>query len=349
MTSACAHHPTLAAAGTCSGCGFAYCQGCLAPLLEKPYCGACRGARLAQMGPRVFAPARRWRGSFLSAGARILMFAGPLGLALLLLKVLDPGGRSVFSAILAITGIGAGIAGAIIGSQRVALLGNESLRRDVAMKLLAAGVPQSLLNGPLVGVAVGLDRKQYDGDTDWDVGFLHLEPGRILYFGDQAWFGLRPDQVQWVDLYPAKPSGPFVEVRLRIGWGDGWTQQAGALTLAVRDYKDRKQAFQRLDELRGRIEAWRAQAPPFIDYWLPPPPVQVQGGTAVPAVATEPGAFGRQLMIGIPLAVVGAVALAVARKLFGMDIPVWVGIMIIVLLSQVLSQGLESYLKSRRR
>lgn len=280
------------------------------------------------------------------AAAALLIFLAPMLVGYLLSGVLDARRESLPSLLALAAGLVAGFAGLLIVGQRLALLGNGTLRRDLAAKLTGAGVPQPVLQGRFVGIAVGLERMQYEGDTDWDVGFLNLEPGRLLYLGDQTWFGLRPDQVQWVDLYPPKYSGPLTEIRLRISWSDPWTRQYGLLTLAERDFRSRKESFEKLERLHREIEAWRTTPSTAPDYSLPLPPMWVAGGA--PTVGAEPGSFGLQLAIGIPLAIVMGLGLALLKKLLGLNIPVWTGILFAILITQGIAAAVESARRSRR-
>ena len=190
---------------------------------------------------------------------------------------------------------------------------------------------------------------QWDGDTDWDVGFLSLEPGKMVFFGDQIWFGLRPDQLHWAELDPPKDGGAFVEVRLKMGWHDAHTGHSGILSLAIRDFRNRAEARRKLTDLRARLEAWRGQLAAVPDYWLPLPPVAVPGGTGLPAMVQDSGAFWRYLLICIVLSVVGAVAFAALQVVTGIRVPMPVVIAVTLVTSYLVSMGVEALIRSSRR
>ena len=52
MNPACINHPAEPAAGVCSACACAFCEGCLVELLGRRMCGPCRDTHLAQMQNR---------------------------------------------------------------------------------------------------------------------------------------------------------------------------------------------------------------------------------------------------------------------------------------------------------
>ncbi|HEU4753619.1 MAG TPA: hypothetical protein VFU47_10970, partial [Armatimonadota bacterium] len=212
----------------------------------------------------------------------------------------------------------------------------------------ANGVPEAA-QGLFVGVTPGEERKQFDGDTDWDVGFLLLNPGWLAYYGDQVWFCLRPDQVDTIEVYPPGKSGPLTEVRLNVRWRDAAAGLAGRLSFAVRSFRSRAESRVRLEALRDQLQAWKSAPQPAAGWQGQPlPPVQVPGGTPVPLANTEPGAFGRQLLIGIPLAIVGALVMAGLKKGAGIDIPLPAGIAVVIGLTFAGSQALESWRRQRR-
>jgi hypothetical protein len=352
--STCINHPGTEAHERCAGCGRPFCPSCLVDFLGHRSCGACRDYKLAQMQPGqpgqpgpslVFSPQRRQKGSVLAGGIMLALILGPMLLGLLLMAWLAPGGRGAIAGVLALGGIVAGFGGALALAPRVALLGNDALRRDMAAKIAGSGVPQAAEEGLFVGISPGIEQRSYDGDTHWDVGFLLLQPGWLAYYGDQIRFALRPDQVERMEIDPPRIGGPLTESRLLLYWRAAEVGLDGVLSVAVRAHNTRRERRDALEDLRRRIEAWKLQPAPPAAVRTPLPPVSVPRGTPVPVAAAEPGLW---LAVGIPFAVVAAVGAAVLKRALGIDIPTMALIPFVIVASMGLAQAIHQHRQKRK-
>lgn len=243
-------------------------------------------------GKPVFSHTRR-------IGTRLLMFPVffaalicPMLLGLLLMFCLVPAGTGPVAAAIFFASFAAVVVVCLRLPQRFLLFGNGGLRRYVGEKLARAGAEEAVRSGEWVGLAVGEEPCMYDGDTDWDVGFLVLRPGTLLYCGDRARFALRADQVTRLTL--TDPLPPLEEeVRLQIDWCDTASVEKGVLTLTIRRFRNWGEARQKVEAFLTELERWQRQGVPLQQppLSLPLPPVAVSGG--VPR---------RPLWRGVPIA-----------------------------------------------
>jgi hypothetical protein len=202
---ACANHPAVEAMGHCGRCGRPICAGCTVELLGQRLCAPCRDWRVAELQgytARVFGPGRRHAQSLRALAIFLPAFFAPLLIGLALVSWAPIRQTGLLAACIALGSLGASIGLSAFLAPRLALPGNDRLREDVRRKLLATGVPDSALGGPFVGVSPGEERCSFDGDSNWDVGFLSLEPGWLAYYGDQVRFALRPHQLESVAVDP---------------------------------------------------------------------------------------------------------------------------------------------------
>lgn len=335
----CTNHPHTTARAGCGQCARPFCDDCLVSFQGALLCGACRNAILARMQGAhqvVYSPQRRQKMVLAAIGIFLAVFLGSIFLGFALAAV-----TSAFAPHLAwipaVAGFAVGIWGSIALATPLSQLGTAQVREDVTRKLIAGGLtPEFLQQGMFVGIGPGELLQSYNGDLHWDVGYLLVGPGWLAYYGDQTHFSLRPDQIAALEINPVKGSGTFTVCRLMIRWRDERAQLSGVMNIMAHSFKSRKDARARLEALRDRLEAWRVQpvTTPVSAGW-PLPPVAVRGGSQAAAVTSEPGGFWRQLAIGLPLAIVVAVGIALLKIRAGVDIPIWVGIMLCIMASQL--------------
>jgi hypothetical protein len=346
----CINHPEIEAAATCGRCGRPLCERCVVELLGQRLCAACRDWRVAELQghtARVYNSARRRRTGSLVAFLFMVALFLPPGLLLLVLRLAGLHLPSPAAGLLTIGAflVGVGAVGAL--SPRLALWGNTALRRDVSRKLAATGVPPAAMAGTFVGISPGQERRSYDGDSHWDVGFLYLEPGWLAYYGDQVRFALRPHQLQAVDLDPPDRFTSAIESRLLLRWQEPAAGLAGTLALGVREWRTRREARQRLEELKEQLARWQAGPSPDVVAPPPLPPVQVPGGNPMPAHFTEPAAMRRWFGIALLLALLAVAAHFALLRGLGIRLPVSVWVLLVLTLSNVLVQGVERLRKRR--
>jgi hypothetical protein len=320
-------------------------------LLGQPYCAGCRQRRVAQMQgghKRVYSSNRRQLTMAVIAIVFLALFLGPLLLALILLAFI-PKTMGWLQAVVALGGFATGVGACMLANQWLFLFGNSGVRRDLGEKLATNGVAEAW-RGLFVGLSPGAERKQWDGESDWDVGFLVFQPGWLTYYGDQLWFYLRPEQVERVEIDPPKKSG-LKEPRLNLTWRDAATGLTGVLSISVRDLRNRWGQRPAQEALVQQIEAWRAQPVSVaVAPNQPLPPVMAPGATDLPGFASgEPGAFGRSLLIAIPVAILGGGGIALLGKAMGARIPIYGVIPILIGVTFALSAAWEKRLKEKKK
>jgi hypothetical protein len=163
-----------------------------------------------------------------------------------------------------------------------------------------------------VGLSPDANARTYEGFSNWDIGFLTLEPGRLEYTGGECGFVLAPAQVVELRVVRGFPSWvPTAVVRLR--WRDPMGPE-GTLRLGLADagalHQSRPAALRLLDAL----ERWRAQAGSHGGTPALPPCLPVTGAT--------PG-FGVNAAFAVRLAVVLAFLSALACAASGLPFASW--------------------------
>jgi hypothetical protein len=211
-----------------------------------------------QPQPEVFTKQFKLKGSIVHAGLGLLLILGPLfgGLiaALFITNIYgDTAGGITALAALLLAGVGI-----YVSDQRVFLIFNSDLRRD-----LAAALHRRLGRNPddgrayFVGWAPGPSVNPKDMETDHDVGFLTLTPELMTFLGDIVAFELRRDQVLGVDC---KQMGLRILLdlgcRVIVYWFDPYGQQ-NAFTLERREGRTRSQVKRNNRELAQVLEQWR--------------------------------------------------------------------------------------------
>lgn len=208
--------------------------------------------------PEVFTRAFKVKGSIVHGVVGLLLFIVPLfgglgGALLIGRRWGDAAGLMAMVGALLLTA-----AGIYLGHQKVLLIYNSGLRRD-----LAAALARRLGRNPddgrayFVGWAPGLGFNPKDGDTDHDVGFLTLAPEAMTFFGDTTAFQLHRGQVYTVEC---KQAGiPIImDMGFRIGvyWLDAYGQQQ-AFTLERREGRNRSEVRRNTKQLAELLQQWR--------------------------------------------------------------------------------------------
>jgi Zn-dependent protease with chaperone function len=99
------------------------------------------------------------------------------------------------------------------------LMGLSKLESRVREKLEKEGAPLEIRNGLFVGLAPDSGPRIYEGNWAWDVGFLAISEDCLYYWGEEARFALRRDQITSISLGP----GPVSWIKtpsVYVGWQD---------------------------------------------------------------------------------------------------------------------------------
>jgi hypothetical protein len=238
-----------------------------------------RSALTAPAQPLVYSAGRRRR-----MMRRLLTFvalgvAGPFAGALTLKDWLIPAGHGWLAGVLL-----AFTSGWILFCARhddyLCLWGNDQIREEVGQKLRANGAAEAVEDGIWTGMTPGDELRYFDGESDWDVGFLLIRPGLLTFVGDRCSWALRPDQVTRIRLTQTE-----AEPRTLVYWKDEATGTEGVFSLNHRDPRRLGHVPPGRLELERRLRAWRGEsaAVPTIEMGLPP--TEVMGGIPHPGLS----------------------------------------------------------------
>jgi len=224
--------------------------------------------------PRVYGPAQRFQWRWTAALFLALVLGLPSFAALAALRVFD----------VAPTWHPYLVAGVIVvtfalfpfAAGRASLFGNGWLRRRLAAKIATTDEGQThLAEAVFVGFSPAEPLLAWQGDTDWDVGFLRVAGEMLVYWGDRCRWSLPRSAVRNVN------PGPESELpRVLIFWRAD-VGEHGVVSLTPRDVASTRQLPGQRDRLFARLQLWladeEAQGGPFWGF----PPTGAEGGRPV--------------------------------------------------------------------
>jgi len=222
--------------------------------------------------PEVFTQGFKIKGSVINGCLTLLLFFVPfIGGLLAAAYIGETWGDApgIVAVIMAFVLMGVGL---YVGTQKVFLIGNSGLRRD-----LAAALERRLGTNPDDGTAWFVGWRQgaivdpIDLDTDADVGFLTLTPEKMTYYGDTVAFELWRQQVYQVTLQ--QQGVPFIwdlGKRIRVEWVDEYGR-ANSFTFERREGKSKRDVRRKNRDLTEILQQWHqfgtvpapAPAPPI--------------------------------------------------------------------------------------
>jgi Zn-dependent protease with chaperone function len=183
-----------------------------------------------------------------------------------------------------------------------AVMGSRSLARQLRDRLEKQGL--DVRGGTFVGHAPTAVPRIYEGNFDWDVGFLMLEGDLLRYAGDQTRFCLRRDQITAVRVIACQP-GWIRRRRVYVTWRDAVTGSGGTFSLRVADAPSLRAVDWRSRALGKRLLAWWRQpetgAAPANGAAFPLPSTAPTGGVSPGAVLTVSGVISLLWRVLLPL------------------------------------------------
>ncbi len=157
------------------------------------------------------------------------------------------------------------------------LLGSQRLRRRLAEKIAAQPGGREFIDGAFfVGFSPTEKLMQWDGDTDWDVGFLKVVGDTLAFWGDRCRWSLPRNAVARVEMV-SKPDVPRVVLR----WSEADLSGVAALTSREGWTVDR--ARQGAAMIQAAMHVWLAQTNggEGVRWGWPPTEVDAPGGHPV--------------------------------------------------------------------
>jgi hypothetical protein len=223
----------------------------------------------------LFDSAFRARNRVVANAAMILAAIAPLGLGLLLLMYVAPTGREWPGWLVTAGAFGAAGVLTWIAQDRLALLGNQRLRRHLSPRLDEA--PEAVVGSLayFVGFSPTDELLTWDGDTDLDVGFLGMGASELVFLGDRYDWSLQRERVDRIELTQA-PVGPR---RVLIYW-HAPREAARALSLESREATGLRHADRQTRALYQVLAEWfeNASEPSGEAARLGYPPTDHSGG-----------------------------------------------------------------------
>ena len=127
-------------------------------------------------------------------------------------------------------------------------------------KLASEGVQSAPWSGVFVGYSPGATLRLYEGNANWDIGYLFFRSDRICYYGEEAKFALRQNQITSIKLTSGLPS-LIPNQRIYVAWKDDERGTCGVFNLACGQADSMLHARKITADLARRLEAWCRTAP----------------------------------------------------------------------------------------
>jgi Zn-dependent protease with chaperone function len=137
--------------------------------------------------------------------------------------------------------------------------GGRKLEANLREKLEKESAPQELRTGLVVGLAPNSSPRIYEGHWSWDIGILAVSDNGLSYWGEEARFTLRREQITRISLGPG-PLGWFDIQAAHVTWQNGErnervfsliTSQGGSMLKMARLTR----------RLAGELENWHRGIP----------------------------------------------------------------------------------------
>jgi Zn-dependent protease with chaperone function len=183
-----------------------------------------------------------------------------------------------------------------------------NLVASLKSKLAKEGVLADAWDGVFVGLSPAAAPRNYEQNTNWDLGCLFLRSDRLCYWGEETKFSLRPDQVTAITLAPGMPVllPPW---RIYFAWKDDELGTSGVFNIGCINGASTIRLRQQSSKLAERLKIWWKSRPP--ERPLPGPLATLRSpqiGAVTGAVPRcSPGKVFSELFLTAIFAVVGAI------------------------------------------
>ncbi|MGC9318279.1 MAG: hypothetical protein ACP5KN_09620 [Armatimonadota bacterium] len=255
-----------------------------------------------QESTRIFGAAMRRRYNLMLGLATFGAAAAPFGVGLAVLHAFWPEGRGVAPALIATAALILAPLGTWLAHNRLALAGNQALRRRLREALQEQGheFPEGI-RPIFVGFSPGDAPLVWDGDTDRDIGFLAAWGDALVYYGDDFSWYLPRARIDTIE--PTQSAAGMSRILIR--W-HAPRESNRAFTLVSREAADLRGARRATTQLLQQLYAWVARPPEA--QREPPrlgmPPTDTSGGR--PMDAAPGGSSCLALIAVVTATVVGA-------------------------------------------
>jgi len=175
-------------------------------------------------------------------------------------------------------------------------------------KLAKEGVQADAWDGVFVGLSPAAAPRNYEQNSNWDLGCLFLRSDRLCYWGEETKFSLRPDQITAITLAPGMP-GMLPPWRIYFAWKDEELGSCGVFNIGCVNGASTLLLRKQSSKLAERLKMWWKSRP--TERPLPGPLATLRSpqiGTVTGAVPRfSPGKVFSELFVTAIFAIVGAI------------------------------------------
>jgi len=217
------------------------------------------------------------------------------------------------------------------------LLGSGPLRDRLAEKIARKPGGREFVDGAkFVGFAPTEKLMHWDGDTDWDVGFLKVVGDCLAFWGDRCRWSLPQSAVSSVELI-SQPDVPRILVR----WSQG--ELSGVVALTSRAGPTVSRAKKEAEIIQAELRLWLARADGHAGpaWGWPPTELDAPGGREIGDIGLT-GCVGGLAAIVIAVTtclLVGLPAYTAGLKALGIMEAIAVGWPLLVIISEAAVAG----------
>jgi Zn-dependent protease with chaperone function len=127
-------------------------------------------------------------------------------------------------------------------------------------KLAAQGIQADSWSGVYVGFSPTAAPRLYEGNSNWDIGYLFFRSDRICYRGEETRFALRQDQITAIKHADGLP-GLLSTNRIYIAWSDAERGTCGVFNISCGHVDSILHAKKLNVDLAHRLQAWWKSSP----------------------------------------------------------------------------------------
>ena len=128
-------------------------------------------------------------------------------------------------------------------------------------KLASQGIQAAAWSGVFVGFAPAAAPRIYEGNSNWDIGYLFLRSDRLCYCGEETRFALRQDQISAIKLSDGLPSLVSAK-KIYVAWKDDERGTCGVFNMGSGGKLESTLHANKLTaELAQRLQAWWKTSP----------------------------------------------------------------------------------------
>ncbi len=131
----------------------------------------------------------------------------------------------------------------------------SNVMASLNQKLAGQGIEAKSWSGIFVGLSPAAAPRFYEGNANWDIGYLFFRSDRLCYYGEEAKFALRQNQITAIKLSDGMPS-LLPTKRIYIAWKDEERGAGGVFNIGGGKGGSTLHANKLTAEIAQRLQAW---------------------------------------------------------------------------------------------